>query len=127
MSRRKRRIYCWIRQQRCAIAIHKFIYYALSDSIFEDLQFDYLEARLNAIENRYPSIALSVTTDGYLSPSSYVDMLQSPEIERRARKILLYWNESGRPKMTHVPSMSQHIDNRDMCMDALMSIARYPV
>jgi hypothetical protein len=123
----KRRLYCWMRQQRSAIAIHKTLYYERAEPMLHDLQFDYLEKRLDAVEKRHPDISKALRDEGYLSPGSYVDALRLPEIEYRADKVLENWKECGRPPVTHIPMITPEMDPNTLYREALTSIIGYPI
>lgn len=119
-------MYCWIRRQRHILAIHKYIYYVLSDSILEDLQFDYLEKRLEIAEKRWVTVSDAVTEEGYLSPSQYADALTHPSIERRARRMLNRWELEGRPRK-NIQMMGKGICEVRLYRDALQEAVKTPI
>lgn len=127
MKRPEQRVYCWIRQQRYVLACHKYLYYVMGESILEDLQFDYLEKRLEVVENQWIGVSNAVTEEGYLSPSQYVDAIIHPSIERRAMWMLHIWGSNGRRTNEKIPFMSEYINAFDLYEDALKEIVRYPI
>lgn len=127
MRRCDQRLHCWIRQQRYILAVHKFIYYILVEPILEDLQFDYLEKRLEVVENRHPGVSDAVTKDGYLSPNMYADALIHPSIESRAIRTVALFNDGQLDNLRKIPLMSGEFSENDLYEDALWYIVRYPI
>lgn len=123
----KKRLYCWIRQRRAVVAVHKTLYYDLNEPMLEDHQFDFIEAELEAVEDRHPDISAAVTAEGYWSPRAYVDSPRLPDVTERAKKLLASWTEQGRPRLDHIPSIGPGIDRDGLYRGALASIVQYPI
>lgn len=123
----KRKLYCWIRQRRSLIAVHKVLYYDMSEPILDDAQFDYVETELLTVERRHPDIAEEVRKQGYLSPSAYVGAYRLPPIEEKAERLLEDWKRRGRPYLSEVPKISPDMDEKTFYNNALQSIIKYPI
>lgn len=123
LSKSEKRVYVWIRRQRHRLAVHKVMYYILAQTILEDLQYDYLEKRLEFVEERWEYISDLVTEEGYLSPNKYADALRIPGLESRARRMLDDWERKGSPRWD-IPVMSKDTCYVELYRDAMRGIVR---
>jgi hypothetical protein len=130
MKRSEQRVYCWIRQQRYLLEVYTYIYYVLDEEILDDLQYDYLKCRLNAVEKRWASIARDVSDKSISPPKYYADIIIHPSVYSKANSLLRRWIKGGRQSIHSIPYMrDEWIDDDYIILyrDALRTIVRYPI
>lgn len=120
------KVFCWMKQRRTFCAIHKVIYYKLNAQVLHDQQYDYVESKLQAVENRHKNVSDILTGTGYLSPQDYVDALDNVKLYGRAFDILRRWEQEGCVPLD-IPFIAPEHTEEVLYNIAVEEIRRYPV